>query len=235
MVAEAFTYPFADGGDRTALAALLSCGLATAVAGQLAVALYPATPWLAPALVVPLAVVAWAGYCRRVVAATIEDREEPLPSFGSVPKRLRDGLSVLSVTIAYLVVPAAALLVTLQGATRVDPDVLTVERGTVVLLGSTLTMFAALAVGYVFPAVLARRIDEGDVPRLDPRGLLSVLRTPSYLVAWSAAFVVGLVGLGVAGQLLGGRGIPGLLAGVVAVYASVVAARLVGLAYVRGR
>ncbi|MFC4408417.1 DUF4013 domain-containing protein [Haloarchaeobius iranensis] len=235
MVAESFLYPFRDGSDRSALAALLGCGLGTAIAGQLAVALYPATPWLVPALVAPLPLVAWAGYCRHVVASTVADRDAPLPSFGDARARLRDGVVLLAVTVAYLAVPAGMLLVTVQGATRIDPATITMETGTVVLLGSTLTMFVALAVGYVYPAVVARRLDREDAPLFHPGGLLYVIRNPSYLVAWAAAMVVAFVGFGVSGQLFGGRGVPGLLAGLVAVYASVVAARLVGIGYVRSR
>lgn len=235
MVARAFLYPFREAGDRGALATLLACGLLTAICGQLAVALYPATPWLVPALVAPLPLVAWAGYCRRVVAATVADRDDPLPSFGPAPDRLRDGLVLVGVSLAYLAVPGVMLLVTVQGATRIDPATITMETGTVVVLGSTVTMFVALAVGYVYPAVVARRLDRDDAPLVHPRGLLYVLRNPSYLVAWAVALVVALVGLGVSGQLFGGRGIPGLLAGLVAVYASVVAARLVGIGYVRSR
>lgn len=233
MVAEAFTYPLRDGGDRTALATLLGCGLATAICGQLAVALYPATPWLVPALVAPLPLVAWAGYCRHVVATTVADRDDPLPSFGRPRERLRDGVAFLGVTLAYLAVPTLVLLVTVEGATRVDPATLTMERGSVLVLGSTLTMFVALAVGYVYPAVVARRVASADAPLLDPRGLLYVVRNPSYLVAWAAAMVVAFVGFGVSGQLFGGHSVAGLLAGLVAVYASVVAARLVGIGYVR--
>ncbi|WP_440989365.1 DUF4013 domain-containing protein [Haloarchaeobius baliensis] len=235
MVAEAFLYPFRDESDRSALAALFACGLLTAICGQLAVALYPATPWLVPGLVAPLPLVAWTGYCRHVVATTVADRDAPLPSFGDIRVRLRDGVVLLAVTVAYLAVPAGMLLVTVQGATRVDPSAITMETGTVVLLGSTVTMFVALAVGYVYPAVVARRLDREDAPLFHPGGLLYVIRNPSYLVAWAAAMVVALVGLGVSGQLFGGRSLAGLLAGLVAVYASVVAARLVGIGYVRSR
>ncbi|WP_257297931.1 DUF4013 domain-containing protein [Haloarchaeobius sp. FL176] len=233
MVAEAFLYPFRDGSDRAALAALFVCGLLTAICGQLAVALYPATPWLVPALVVPFPLVAWAGYCRHVVASTVADRDAPLPSFGSVRDRLRDGLLLVAVTAVYLAVPGATLLVTVQGASRIDPATITMETGSIVLLGSTISMFVALAVGYVYPAVVARRLDREDAPLFHPGGLLYIIQNPSYLVAWAAAMVVAFVGLGVSGQLFGGRSLAGLLAGLVTVYASVVAARLVGIGYVR--
>jgi hypothetical protein len=235
VVAEAFAYPFRDAGDRRALAVLLGCGLLTAICGQLAVGLYPATPWLVPALVAPFPLVAWTGYCRHVVASTVTDCDGPLPSFGGVLDRLRDGVLLLAVTVVYLAVPGGMLLVTVRGATRIDPVAITMETGSVVLLGSTLTMFVALAVGYVYPAVVARRLDREDAPLFHPGGLLYIIRNPSYLVAWAAAMVVAFVGFGVSGQLFGGRGVPGLLAGLVAVYASVVAARLVGIGYVRSR
>jgi hypothetical protein len=185
-------------------------------------------------VLVPVPLALWAGYCRRVLSVTVGtgDHEDGLPAVGPLPDRFRDGIRALVVTLVYLAPPTLVLLVTFQGAATVAGDRIDGATGTVVLLGSTVTLCFALAVSYVYPAVLASDArDGGRRPRFSPRGLLYVYRTPSYLVAWAAALVVGLVGLGVVGRLFGGSGVPGLLAGLLAVYASVVASRLVGLGY----
>ena len=233
MIPDAFAYPFRGEHARPAWASLAAFGLATAHCLQFAVALYPSVVSLVPARLAPVPRAVWAGYCHRVLAVTVEGTSaETLPSVGALGDRFRDGVRTLGLALVYLAPAAVVLVVTLRGAATVTGDRIDGGTGTVFLFGSTVALCFALAVAYVFPAVLARDAEEsGHRPRFSPRGQLFVYRTPSYLSAWAAAFVVALLGLGVVGQLLGGSGIPGLLAGLVTVYASVVASRLVGLGY----
>ncbi|WP_435346900.1 DUF4013 domain-containing protein [Haloarchaeobius sp. HRN-SO-5] len=235
---DAFGYPFRGEQARPAWAALAAFGVATALCARFAVAFYPSVLALVPALLAPVPLVLWAGYCRRVLSSTVETggKDDEMPAVGRLRDRFRDGVRALAVTLVYLTPPTLVLLVTLQGAASIGEEALDGGTGTVLVFGSTVTLSVALAVAYVYPAVLARDVAEGRRrPRLSPRGLLYVYRNPSYLVAWAAAFVVGLLGLGVVGQLFGGRGVPGLLAGLLAVYASVVASRVVGLGYANAR
>lgn len=234
MAEDAVKYPFR--GDRTADTFAVGgvLGLATLLLLRVAVGLYPSWPALVAVAVAAVPATALLGYLLRVGDATVRG-EEAVPEFGSAGDLLRDGVRAWVVAAVYLGLPMVVLLVTVQGVlgSGIDPDAGTGQR-TAVLVGSTVSLFLALAVAYVFPAALLNVArGGGTVASLDPRRVRPLLSSGAYFAAWMAAFVAGVLAWGLTLGALRSYTVGGVLSVFAAFYFHLVAARYVGLAYAR--
>jgi len=142
-----------------------------------------------------------AGYLLRVLSRTVEAgrvRGVEAPSWRPVGPLLLDGVRAGGVTVAYLAVPVALLVVTLGGPLEtVDPTGTT--GGILFLVGSTVVLFLGLALGYPLPAALAavaseRRFRAGFDRRLvgaacrDGRYLFAVVTAAVGVALGAAAY-----------------------------------------------
>ncbi|MFC4448112.1 DUF4013 domain-containing protein [Halorussus aquaticus] len=230
MLREALTYPVRgeDAERRLLVGAILA--VATGLLARLGVLAVFA---LLPAVVL-------AGYALSVVRTTAESPggtaavQGAPPAFADFRALAADGARALAVGVGYLLVPAAALAVTVGGAIggasaagrpeSLGPTVFVFGAGTVVL-------FLSLAFAYLLPAALTgvartRRLSGA----LDRGRLRASAGDAGYFVAWVAALLVG----GAAVVLLGSVAALGRLGEVVALagsfYALVAVARLFGRA-----
>lgn len=171
------TYPVA--GDR-AERPLLSCWVALLLA-----AIVPVVP------LIPVA-----GYLLRVLDAAENDEEAP--AFLAEPKALlQRGLGVTALSVVYLAVPVAGLVVTVSGA--LGRDVAPGGFGTVVFYaGSTAVLWIALFAAYLLPVALSTygrtgRLRDG----FDTSALRSVGAHGAYFVRWVAGAATFAVAAGV--------------------------------------
>ena len=234
MVEDALKYPFH--GDRTldtfAVGGVL--GLATLLLLRVAASLYPTWPTLVAVAFAAVPATALFGYLLRVGDATVRG-DESVPGFGSPRELFGSGLRAWAVAAVYLGLPLLILLVTMQGVlgSGVGHDAGTAQR-TALLVGSTVSLFLALAIAYVFPAALLN-VARGGGPfaSLDPRRVRPLLSSGAYFAAWMAAFVAGVLAWGRTLAALRSYSVVGVLAVFAAFYCHLVAARYVGLAYAR--
>ncbi|WP_435174984.1 DUF4013 domain-containing protein [Halorussus sp. AFM4] len=226
MLREALTYPVrGEAADET-----LVVGAILAVAAGLLARLGV----LAVLALVPVVVLA--GYALAVLRDSTAAESEVPPTADAPPRfadfrgLAADGARALAVAIAYLVVPAVALAVTVSGAAATArPEAL----GTTLFVfgAGTVVLFASLAFAYLLPAALAGVAETGRLRAGVDRGrLLRSARDGRYFVGWVAAVVVAglaVVGLGSLATL----GRPGQVVALAGgFYAIVVVARLVGRA-----
>lgn len=218
MLREALSYPVRADEETLLAGAILA--VAAGLLARLGV--------LAALAVVPAVLLA--GYALAVVGATVEPADsgdsgesaggtpagaDVPPSFADVRALAADGLRALAVAVAYLLVPAVALAVTVGGASA---------GGRAESLATTVFVFGAgtvvLVVSLAFAYLLPPAFDLGRLRRAAGRG--------RYFVGWVSALVV----TGVAGVVLGGLaslGRPGeVLALAGGFYALVAVARLLG-------
>ncbi|WP_058367384.1 DUF4013 domain-containing protein [Haloparvum sedimenti] len=172
--------------------------------------------------------VAVAGYLARVLAVASDDdriAETARPGWRPLGPLLADGVRLTATAVAYLAVPTVLAVVTLGGPLgRIDPS--GTGEGGLLLVGSTVTLFTALALAYPLPAALVavartRRLRAA----LDRRLLGVATRDGGYLFA----VLVGGAGLGLAAAAY--DALNAVAAGfVVGFYVEVVAAAGVGAA-----
>lgn len=172
--------------------------------------------------------VAVAGYLARVLAVASDDdriAETERPGWRPVGPLLADGVRLTATAVAYLAVPTVLAVVTLGGPLeRFDPA--GTGEGGLLLVGSTVTLFTALALVYPLPAALVAVARTRELRAALDRRLLGVAtRDGGYLFA----VLVGGAGLGLAAAAY--DALNAVAAGfVVAFYVEVVAAAGVGAA-----
>ncbi|UPV74631.1 DUF4013 domain-containing protein [Halorussus limi] len=224
MLSEALTYPVRGEGREETLLVGAILAVAVGLLARLGVLAFLA---LVPAVML-------AGYAQSVLRATVESpggtaaAEDAPPAFRTVRALAADGLRALAVAGGYLVVPAAALLLTVGGASAGGrPDSLGI---TVFVFGAgTVVLFVSLGFAYLLPAALAGVARTGDLGAALDRGrLLGSARSGGYFLGWVAAVVTGAIFVVTLGSLaaLGRPGEVAALAG--GFYALVVVARLFG-------
>lgn len=224
MLREALTYPVrGDDAERT-LVVGVSLSLVVGLFGRLGV--------LAIFALVPAVLLA--GYALAVVRSTAEAGDsahsttDAPPRFGDFRALAADGARALVVAAGYLLVPTAALAVTVGGAaTGGRPEGL----GTTIFVfgAGTVVLVASLAFAYLLPAALAGVAQRGELAGAVERDRLGRLAGDAgYFVSWVTAVVVGASAVVVLGSLAA-LGRPGEVAALaLAFYALVVVARLVG-------
>jgi len=219
VLAAALRYPVAARGGRDALAVCTGLVVAALLLARVARSLWPAWTAVAPAALVPVPVLLFAGH----VGAVLHDggdSDDP-PRFDWSGGTLLDGLELLAIAAGYLLPPVAVLLgtvfVLLEGGAAAAGSPLLAVAPTVALL-----VFVAFA--YVLPAALATGLHAG-VRAAFSRDALGGLASGSYFFAWAASVSVVVVAWGVLGAA--GPGSPAALLGAAAVaYGHLVAARL---------
>ncbi|WP_256392202.1 DUF4013 domain-containing protein [Natronoarchaeum rubrum] len=231
---EGLRYPFRADRPTDLFAIGVVLGLAVAVLLRIAAAFYPIVVWVPAVALAILPAVALLGYLLRAFAATVEGSETP-PSFGAPSELLRDGARASVVTLAYLFVPLAAVLVTLVGASQSPLS------GESISPGATLGIYAAGTMTLVFVGLFCYAylaafgaLARGESLRsaLDPRGRRGTLGDARYFVGW--AFGAILVLTGWAAMLAAtNRNVLGLLAVVVAFYLHLAGARVAAEGYRR--
>ncbi|SNZ05977.1 Protein of unknown function [Natronoarchaeum philippinense] len=224
---EGLKYPFRADRPMDLFAVGVVLGLAVAVLARFAVALYPLVFWIPAVALAAVPAIALLGYLLRSFAATVEGDETP-PSFGSPTEILKDGVRALVVSLVYLLVPLAIVLVTLVGAMGSPLSGESVPPGAVIGIYAAGTMTLVL-VGLFCYAYLAAfgAAARGESLRaaLDPRGRRRTLADARYFVGWAMASI--LVVTGWAAMLVAvNQNLLGLLAVVVAFYAHLAAARV---------
>ncbi|WP_137285239.1 DUF4013 domain-containing protein [Halorussus salinisoli] len=224
MLREALTYPVR--GENAEETLLVGAILAVAV-GLLARLGVLAVLALAPAVVL-------AGYALAVLRTTAESSggssatADAPPRFGGFRALAVDGVRALAVAFAYLLVPAAALAVTVGGANAGGrPE--NFATTTFVFAAGTVVLFVSLSFAYLLPASLAGVARAGRLSAALDRGRLR--RTAGdvrYFVGWVAALLVGGVAVVALGSLAALGRVGEVVALAVGFYAAVVVARLLG-------
>jgi hypothetical protein len=224
MLSEALAYPV-RGEDREET---LLVGAILAVAlGVLARLGLLAVVALVPAVLL-------AGYAQAVLRATVESSggtaaaADSPPPFRASPALAADGLRAVAVSVGYLLLPAALLVLTVGGAGAGGrPE----SFGTTLFVfgAGTVVLFLSLGFAYLLPAALAGVARTRSLGAALDRGrLFRSARSGGYFVAWVAAVVAGVVFAVLLGSLAA-LGRPGEVAALaLGFYALVVVARLVG-------
>lgn len=222
MLREALSYPVRADEETLLVGAILAVAVGLLVRlGVLAVlALVPTVPLAGYALAV-------LGDSVESAGGTAASGDVP-PAFSDVRTLAADGVRALAVVLAYLLLPAAALAVTVGGASAGRrPETF----GTTVFVfgAGTVVLVVSLSFAYLLPVALAGVARTGRLSAAFDRGRLRrSAGSGRYFVGWIAAFVVG----GVAGLLFGALaslGRPGEVAALaLGFYAVVVIARLLG-------
>lgn len=231
---EGLRYPFRAERPTDLFAVGVVLGLAAAVLLRIAAAFYPVVLWLPLTALAILPAVALLGYLLRAFAATVEGSEAP-PAFGSAAGLLRDGVRASAVSLAYLLVPLFAVLVTLVGAAQSPLSEGSISPGatTAIYAAGTMTLVFVGLFCYAYLAAFGA-VARGESLRsaLDPRGRRGTLADARYFVGW--AFGAILVLTGWAAMLAAtNRNVLGLLAVVVAFYLHLAAARVAAEGYRR--
>lgn len=233
MVGDAMKYPFRSDGTLDAFAAGGILTLATILLLRVATGLYPTALALVAAAVAVVPATALLGYLLRVAGASATG-EPNLPEFGAPRPLLADGLRGGAITMLYLGTAFGVLLVTVRGVTEVGVSGDTGDASAIVLVGSTMTMFVALAIAYAFPAALVNAARGGSVrSSLDPRTLTPLLSSGAYFASWVIAFTAGVLAWGLTLGAVQNYAISGLFAVFAAFYLHLVAVRAVGIGYAR--
>nr|WP_239640238.1 DUF4013 domain-containing protein [Halorubrum coriense] len=210
----AVTYPIAgDAAERPLLAVWLLFALSVVVP------VLPAVPVV--------------GYLVRVLAAS--ERGESIPPFLSAPRTLvRRSVGGAVVSLAFLGVPFAALLVTLYGVVSLEPGAnAPVGR---ILAGSTAVLFLGILGTYLAPIALTVYGREGSLRRaFSPDALRPVAGHAAYFFGWTLGFTALVVTVGLAGALFTVSRAGPLFGTFVLAYGLLVAAYLWGRAVERAR
>jgi len=229
MLSEALVYPVR--GDEREETLLVGAILAVAL-GLLARLGLLALVGVVPAVLL-------AGYAQAVLRASAASEggtaasggvaadDEP-PRFENYRNLAADGLRAVVVSVGYLLLPAAVLVLTVGGASAGGrPE----SFGTTLFVfgAGTVVLFVSLGFAYLLPAALAGVARTGELGAALDRGrLLGSARSGGYFVAWVAAVVTGVVFAVLLGSLAA-LGRPGEVAALAfGFYALVVVARLVG-------
>ncbi|WP_135852818.1 DUF4013 domain-containing protein [Halorussus salinus] len=154
--------------------------------------------------------------------------DDELPGFGNYRTLAADGLRAVVVSVGYLLLPAALLVLTVGGAGAGGrPE----SFGTTLFVfgAGTVVLFASLGFAYLLPAALAGVARTRTLGAALDRGrLFRSARSGGYFVAWVAAAVTGVVFAVLLGSLAA-LGRPGEVAALaLGFYALVVVARLAG-------
>jgi len=210
----AVTYPIAgDAAERPLLAVWLLFALSVVVP------VLPAVPVV--------------GYLVRVLAAS--ERGESIPPFLSEPRTLlRRSVGGAVVSLAFLGVPFAALLVTLYGVVSLEPGAnAPVGR---ILAGSTAVLFLGIFGTYLAPIALTAYGREGSLrTAFSPAALRPVAGHAAYFFGWTLGFTALVVTVGLAGALFTVSRAGPLFGTFVLAYGLLVAAYLWGRAVERAR
>lgn len=175
--------------------------------------------------VVPL--VPLAGYLLRAMRTSGEGADAPPSVFADPVALLRTGVGGAALAVAYAGPAVAVVILTLGGASAggpLDPSSL------LVLVATSVGAVTLLVAAYLLPVALARYAATGSLrAAFATRRLRRVARSGRYLLGWLAAAVVldagGLLAVALAGQ----SGAGAVLAALVAAYALLVGARLLGV------
>ncbi|WP_101297907.1 DUF4013 domain-containing protein [Halegenticoccus soli] len=125
------------------------------------------------------------------------------PAFRDLPALARDGVAAVGIGVAYLLVPAAALAVTVAGLSSLTvPAGGGARTGVGVLVGGTATLFVAVAFAYLLPAALANYAVRGRVrAAFDARALRRAATDAGYFVAWWTGVALAAVAVAAAAPL----------------------------------
>ncbi|MFW6436697.1 MAG: DUF4013 domain-containing protein [Halococcoides sp.] len=150
--------------------------------------------------VVPL--VAGVGYLLDVLDAAARNDDHP-SLFGNVGRLARRTVGGSLIAALYGGLPAAILAMTLFGASRLPGDA---AQGTVtglaITLGSTASLFLAMAIAYLLPAAWGLYADSGRLRDAVALGRLGpITRAPAYFVWTVAGWTVLIAGLGLGDAL----------------------------------
>ncbi|GAA0674060.1 DUF4013 domain-containing protein [Natronoarchaeum mannanilyticum] len=231
---EGLRYPFRAERPTDLFAVGVVLGLATAILLRIAAAFYPTVLWLPAAALAILPAVALLGYLLRAFAATVEGSETP-PSFGSPSELFRDGARASAVTLAYLLLPIFAMLVTLVGAIQSPLSGESISSGATIAIyaaGTMTLVFVGLFCYAYLAAFGAAARGESLRSALDPRGRRRTLADARYFVGWAFGAVLVLTGWS-AMLAATNQNVLGLLAVVVAFYLHLAGARVAAEGYRR--
>ncbi|WP_158056250.1 DUF4013 domain-containing protein [Halorussus halophilus] len=181
--------------------------------------------FIIPALVVE-------GYLVRVLHETERGNTEA-PTFSKWVRLAVDGLKAVVIGIVYGLVPAViAMVFAGSGALMLSGGNADFLGGVTFLFGSLLTLFAIVAVWYVYPAAIARFAEKESMSAaFHFSALRPIVTKEAYATGWLMALVVLLVG-GIVVSLLAVVPILGWIGAVfVAFYAQVAAYYIYGRAY----
>lgn len=236
MLGDAFRYPVRDSETRTASAYATGAVLATAILLGLGAALWPSWSSMLPASLSVVPAVLFVAHLAAILhvstsdsttssaAQTRPDTSVAIP-FRVDWERVRLGLRVLAVAVAYLLVPAVLLA---SGGYLIASGVLPVEAtGLVVSVVATVVLLIVVVFTYLLPGAIEVGARDGIQAGLQ-RSALRGLGSGSYFVAWTGAAVLTVLAWGAVSATT-----PRTLGGFVAIvwftYAHLTAARLLGL------
>lgn len=167
------------------------------------------------------------GVLLRVLERSASGIDEPPPVLEDVSGLLRGSLGAVVIATAYAGPPLAYLLAVLHVISGSD----TIGQGSLlVLVVATVGGIALLIGAYLLPVGLLAYASSGSlVAAFDRSRLRRGARSGRYLLGWLAGVVVLDVGGLVAAGMAGRSAFATVLAALVAAYALLVAARLIGL------
>lgn len=205
-------------------------GIAIALLVRLARAVYPSVLLYAVAVLAAVPAIGLLGYLLRIFEATVAGDDSP-PAFAPAAGLLQAGNRLLFVSIVYVFLPLALVVVTVRGAIGADPLAGGAES-TLFLVGSTVTFLLVLGLAYVYPAAVGTMAaGEGIRAALRVRTHLPLLAHGAYFTGWTFALVFAVAGLSLMLTALASTTIFGLLAVFLAFYAFVAAARVMARGY----
>jgi len=222
-----FGYPF-GGADREepvvvgwilVLLAVVPLGSLAPVLGVLAY-LWPAVP-----------LVPFVGYLVRVLGASVDG--DAAPSVRERPLALvRNGAAGSAIAAAYLLVPLAALAITVYGAiwSSATPD-MDFTGSLAVYGGSTVVLCLFIAGTYLVPAALTIYAGSGSVrSAFSPGEIRPVALHAAYFARWTAGAVTFSMGVSLANVIGQAPRIGPVLGALVAAYGSILACHVWGRA-----
>lgn len=151
--------------------------------------------FIIPALVVQ-------GYLIRVLHET-ERGDTEAPTFSHWVRLAIDGLKALVIGLVYALVPAVlALVFAGSGALMMSGGNADFLGGVTVIFGSLVTLFAVVAVWYVYPAAIARFAEKESMSAaFHFSALRPIVTKEAYATGWLMALVV-LLGGGLVASLI---------------------------------
>lgn len=187
-------------------------------------------------LFAPVPVTVLFGYLLRELGASA--RGDPAPPFLTDPRSLVwRGASALAVTVSYLAIPTAGLLVTVYGATAgIGEDGVSTAESLFLYGGSTAVLGLFVAAAYLVPAALVGYANGGSIGRaFDVETIVSLAKHTAYLARWMAGAVALGMTTSLASVVFQGHRVGPVVAALVTAYGLLLAVHVWGLGVRRVR
>jgi len=187
------------------------------------------------ALVVPvLPLLPVVGYLVRVLLASADEASNAPAFLHDGFELVRLGVGATAVIVAYLAVPAVALVITVHGVVETGRIPEGFVETVTFFSGTTAVLFLSLVSSYLLPIAV---VEYGRTRRLRaafaPGTIGRLARSAHVFLAWTVALVTTAVGCSIALELLAFPRVGPVLAAPVLVYTSILAVHRLGVGVAR--